>query len=485
MTNWDGAFLNLALPSAPFGNTVIDRGAHSHHGTFDFIEFDCPPGLTFQHTETFSDGVANLFTGDRTGTWSISSGRYVTTPVAGGMNLNLMDLGLNSNQSMSVLELSTRIKVQGQGGFIFDYYSPDYYRFVEIDAVADKVRIGHYSAAEGWVVDASVSRSISTSYEYSLALELQGPLVKVYLNGDDVLGHAYDQVAMHGQVGLYAKDGTGSFDYVTVRSNDTAFRAAADYLQADVAAPLSDGTVTLTQEQLSSLTAAAVDAWKRTLAPGDERLALLDGIRFSIADLPELALAETQAGGNILVDIDAAGHGWFVDRTPGDDREFRNEGGVLIARGGAAAGNMDLYSVLQHEIGHTLGFEHSDGGLMADTLAAGLRTATPSMPQPVAPPLPWVSLSTILAGMDSTASTSNWTAPPVPGLVMPSIDWSSLGTGQKTTGKTAASGSSWQTDFVNHLARNEAERNPNAKMRIQLDVSPEADVELDHPVSVF
>jgi hypothetical protein len=30
----------------------------------------------------------------------------------------------------------------------------------------------------------------------------------------------------------------------------------------------------------------------------------------------------------------------------------------------------------------------------------------------------------------------------------------------------------WQQDFVNHLARSEAQRNPNAALKLQVDLSP-------------
>ena len=56
----------------------------------------------------------------------------------------------------------------------------------------------------------------------------------------------------------------------------------------------------------------------------------------------------------------------LVDR-PRTDSEFttpRNQG---------EQNRMDLLSVVMHEVGHMLGFEHSETGVMAETLAPGSR----------------------------------------------------------------------------------------------------------------
>ncbi len=95
-------------------------------------------------------------------------------------------------------------------------------------------------------------------------------------------------------------------------------------------------------------------------------------ITFAIADLPGQTLG-TSFGNTILIDRDAAGFGWFIDRTLRNDREF---GASHDARGTSPAyGHMDLLSVVAHEIGHHFGLDHnSTFDVMRDSLEAGHRT---------------------------------------------------------------------------------------------------------------
>lgn len=69
----------------------------------------------------------------------------------------------------------------------------------------------------------------------------------------------------------------------------------------------------------------------------------------------------------IWLDSNAAGWGWFVAPTPGNDSEFTTPGNK------GEMNDIDLLMVLMHEIGHVLGYQHTDGGVMDDTLAAGVR----------------------------------------------------------------------------------------------------------------
>ena len=92
----------------------------------------------------------------------------------------------------------------------------------------------------------------------------------------------------------------------------------------------------------------------------------LGGIQLQVANLGGRTLG-IASGNTITLDDNAAGHGWFVDPTPWDDSEFTTRGNQ------GEQNRMDLLTVLTHEIGHVLGYEHDQTGVMEDTLAAGTR----------------------------------------------------------------------------------------------------------------
>ena len=125
------------------------------------------------------------------------------------------------------------------------------------------------------------------------------------------------------------------------------------------------GAETVTAEQLEGVLAAALKMW--AAAGADVRS--LDAVRVFVTDLPGARLAEAdETSMAIHVDADAAGWGWFVDATPNDASEFA-VGSV------DAVDRVDALTVLAHELGHLLGHDHADDGLMADRLERGVRQA--------------------------------------------------------------------------------------------------------------
>lgn len=93
----------------------------------------------------------------------------------------------------------------------------------------------------------------------------------------------------------------------------------------------------------------------------------LSNVQVLIADLPGATLGQASVNNVIYLDTNAAGNGWFIDNTPWEDFEFTTLGDQ------GEQDRIDALSVIMHELGHLLGMEHDDHGLMQPTLAAGSR----------------------------------------------------------------------------------------------------------------
>lgn len=133
---------------------------------------------------------------------------------------------------------------------------------------------------------------------------------------------------------------------------------SAEAYPLEASSVLMDGS-----PELESIKTSAINQFETAGldASSAEELRSVDVV---VRDLPgrQLGLAE---GNRIIIDVDAAGAGWFVDSTPADGSELSDIG---------VANRFDLLTVIAHELGHVLGLRHDDdGGLMEHTLEAGVR----------------------------------------------------------------------------------------------------------------
>lgn len=141
-------------------------------------------------------------------------------------------------------------------------------------------------------------------------------------------------------------------------------------------------TPTITANDAWALVPAAATRWVAAgIAPATVVSDLL-GLRIVVTDLPDSGLGEANAASReIWLDANAAGYGWFVDRTPWSDEEFA----AIIApterqavAGSAAFGEVDLLTVLMHEMGHLFGLPEAGGSeathdVMWETLGLSTR----------------------------------------------------------------------------------------------------------------
>jgi hypothetical protein len=145
-------------------------------------------------------------------------------------------------------------------------------------------------------------------------------------------------------------------------------------------AQTADPQPPLTQAALDGIVGAALTRLQAA-GVGGALLSRLAAAQFRVSDLPltELGVALPSAD-RVLIDRNAAGHGWFVDPTPLQDEEYAPAPwGALAAPAGTLAGDhMDLLTVVLHELGQLAGLtdvsaKSSPAELMGDQLGTGSR----------------------------------------------------------------------------------------------------------------
>lgn len=136
------------------------------------------------------------------------------------------------------------------------------------------------------------------------------------------------------------------------------------------------GVQSLAQGDLQPIAAEAIARWER--AGLDAAIvARLMQVEFVIGDLSGSCLG--MAGGDrVYLDVNAAGHGWFIDSTPALDEEFASSTGSQRSQAidPQVLDRIDLLTVIEHELGHIAGYHDLDASvddLMSGILSAGVR----------------------------------------------------------------------------------------------------------------
>jgi len=171
------------------------------------------PEVAYEYSSGFESLPTDLLGDAESGTWGLEGGTY--TGGAGALDLMNLEIGAGYR-----LDLVADVSTTGAGGFLFDCYSAEEFKFVAISAQTNQVVLGHHTTQAGWVVDAAVSRTILGASNYTLALTLQGNLAGVTLNGQKVLSYAYNALVSDGGFGLLGWQGSTAFDTVGLQTND-------------------------------------------------------------------------------------------------------------------------------------------------------------------------------------------------------------------------------------------------------------------------
>ncbi|MBL8826784.1 MAG: tandem-95 repeat protein, partial [Planctomycetaceae bacterium] len=163
-------------------------------------------------------------------------------------------------------------------------------------------------------------------------------------------------------------DGTSTLTSTTTVTLVSPLQAASN--------PSQIVTEKITTAQLRPIVQTAIRRWS-ALGLTPAQVAQLQSTTYVVANIGlARELGQAASGKVITIDDNAAGFGWFVDKTPRDDKEFTK---VISKSQRVAPGmtRMDLLTVVMHEMGHILGLPDIDDdrstGVMTDVIDAGTR----------------------------------------------------------------------------------------------------------------
>ncbi len=153
---------------------------------------------------------------------------------------------------------------------------------------------------------------------------------------------------------------------VYVAGSDVKLSGGSPLLLDDSAFPPETPASDISADELAGITAAAISRFAEAGLDSAD-LAKLKNASVQLADLKGNLLGLT-VGERIFIDASAAGFGYFLDPTPGDDAEFLAGTGQAVV--GPALNHVDLLTVVTHELAHVLGLPDLNAALNPDDLLA-------------------------------------------------------------------------------------------------------------------
>jgi hypothetical protein len=233
MLTADGSTATLSMGSKtlsytftdPLNDGMIGTGIRGGTGAFtSFTVQKLPKIITYTVSEDLSGGVANKFT-PLTGTWTATSGsggRYSATPPANDAAISIRPLAV---EPLSYVEFSAAVRANANGtfaGLVFAATDANNFLFAAVVPGTNQVVLGHRSRGV-WYTDAVASANINAGTDYTLLVALDRQNVNVVLNGKSVTQFTYNFLTHAGQVGLFTRGGTSSFDNLLVQGDDATY----------------------------------------------------------------------------------------------------------------------------------------------------------------------------------------------------------------------------------------------------------------------
>ncbi len=330
------------LDGVPDLITAAGPGGGPHIRVFNGVnglQFPGPPGSFFAYGPSFGGGVF-VAAGDFNTPFATSVAEVVTGAGAGGgPHVRIIPLaGQNPNDPA------------------FDLFSQFVFEFTFDGGV--RVATAYLTTDLNGVPDGQAELIVGRGRGSRFPAD--GADIRVFTNGGNTI--LYQGTNFRTRT-LGAFPSSGKFG---------TFRTEPLQIDANGSSP-TDGVTQITTEDVQALVAAAIDRFEAA-GVSDVLLDELGSLQIHVANLANdfLGLA---APGVVILDDDAAGFGWFVDPTPGDDAEFGADGYALTTE---TTGRVDLFTALLHELGHHLGLRDQDpethpGHLMTGTLNIGER----------------------------------------------------------------------------------------------------------------